>query len=50
VLGRRAITDLGAVAILLVELLVLFNVKKAPEPVVILAVGGVGFVVSRIAA
>jgi chromate transporter len=48
VLGRRAIVDAGAVAILAVTLVVLFKVKKAPEPLVILAAGIVGFAVSSI--
>ncbi len=43
VLGRRAITDVGAIAILAVTLLVLFKLKKAPEPLVILVAGVVGF-------
>jgi chromate transporter len=45
VLGRRAIVDAGAIVILVVTLIVLFKVKKAPEPLVILAAGVVGFVV-----
>ncbi|HET9552670.1 MAG TPA: chromate transporter [Anaeromyxobacteraceae bacterium] len=42
VLGRRAIVDLPTAAIALVTLLVLTRVKKAPEPLVILAAGVVG--------
>ena len=46
VLGRRAITDVGSIAILLVTLAILFKLKKAPEPLVILAAGAVGLGVS----
>jgi chromate transporter len=43
VLGRRAIFDLGTVLILLATLAVVFRFKKAPEPLVIIAAGVVGF-------
>jgi len=45
VLGRRAIFDLPTVAIGVATLLVLVNVRKAPEPVVIVAAGVLGLIV-----
>jgi len=42
VLGRRAIIDVPTVLIALITLAVLFKLKKAPEPLVILAAGLVG--------
>jgi chromate transporter len=42
VLGKRAIIDLPTVLIALVTLGVLSKIKKAPEPLVILAAGAVG--------
>ena len=42
VLGRRAIVDLPTVAIACATLAVLIRAKKVPEPVVILAAGGIG--------
>ncbi|MCX5745324.1 MAG: chromate efflux transporter [Proteobacteria bacterium] len=47
VLGRRAIVDLPTIAIALATLGVLVRWKKLPEPVVILAAGVLGFVLSR---
>ena len=43
VLGQRAIVDIPTAAICVVTLAVLFRFKKAPEPLVILAAGAVGF-------
>jgi chromate transporter len=45
VLGRRAIFDLPTLAIALVTLLVIVKVRRAPEPLVILAAGGVGLAI-----
>ncbi len=42
VLGRRAVFDVATVAIFAATLLLLTNVKKIPEPLVILAAGVVG--------
>ncbi len=42
VLGRRAIFDVPTIVIALVTFAVLFKVKKAPEPLVIIAAGLVG--------
>jgi chromate transporter len=47
VLGKRAVFDLPTAAILLVTLVVLTKVKKAPEPLVIAAAGVVGLVLTR---
>jgi chromate transporter len=47
VLGRRAIIDIPTVVILAGTYIVLAKVKKLPEPLVILAAGVVGFVVSE---
>lgn len=44
VLGRRAIFDIPTALIALVTLAVLMNVKKVPEPLVIVAAGIVGLV------
>jgi chromate transporter len=49
VLGRRAVVDLPTVLIALATLAVLTRVKKAPEPLVILAAGLVGLFLSQIA-
>jgi chromate transporter len=46
VLGRRAIPDLTAAAIALVVLVALALLKKAPEPVLVLAAGTAGVLVS----
>jgi chromate transporter len=46
VLGKRAVFDLPTAAILLVTLLVLTKLKKAPEPLVIAAAGVVGLVLT----
>jgi chromate transporter len=47
VLGRRALTDLGAVAIALATWFLFSRFKKLPEPVVIIAAGVVGLIVHR---
>jgi chromate transporter len=47
VLGRRALTDIGAVAIAVATWLVFTRFKKLPEPLVIVAAGIVGLVVHR---
>jgi len=47
VLGRRAIVDVPTVLIAAATLLVLVKVKKAPEPLLILAAGVVGVVLRR---
>jgi len=47
VLGRRALTDFGAVAIALATWLVFSRFKKLPEPLVIVAAGVVGLIVHR---
>ncbi|MGH7819891.1 MAG: chromate transporter [Candidatus Binatia bacterium] len=46
VLGKRAIIDLSTIVIFAATLLVLAKVRKAPEPLVILAAGLVGIVLS----
>jgi chromate transporter len=45
VLGRRSITDLPTVAIMAVTLLILWRVKKVPEPAVVAIAALVGLVV-----
>jgi chromate transporter len=47
VLGRRAIVDLPTVVIALGTFAVLATMKRIPEPIVILAAGLVGLVVTR---
>jgi len=47
VLGRRALTDWGAVAIAVATWLVFSRFKKLPEPLVIIAAGIVGLIVRR---
>jgi chromate transporter len=47
VLGRRALTDLGAVLIALVTWFVFSRFKKLPEPLVIIVAGIVGLLVHR---
>jgi chromate transporter len=47
VLGRRALTDFGAIAIALATWLVFSRFKKLPEPLVIVAAGVVGLIVHR---
>jgi len=47
VLARRALTDLGAVAIALATWVVFSRFKKLPEPIVIVAAGLVGLIVHR---
>lgn len=49
VLGRRAIIDVPAVAILAATLLVLWRVRKLPEPLVILAAGAIGLAIRSLA-
>jgi chromate transporter len=46
VLGRRAIVDLATIGLFLATLVVLVKVKKAPEPLVIVAAGLVGLLVA----
>jgi chromate transporter len=46
VLGRRALVDLGAVAICVVTFAVISKTKRVPEPVVIIAAGVVGLLVT----
>jgi chromate transporter len=46
VLGRRAIIDVPTIAITVATLLVLFKLKKIPEPIVIIAAGLVGLVLT----
>src|SRR5262245_17309576 len=45
VLGRRAITDIPAIAIAAVTLLVLIKARKIPEPIVIIAAGAAGLMI-----
>jgi chromate transporter len=46
VLGRRAIVDAATVAIALATLVVLIRLRRVPEPLVIVAAGAIGIVVS----
>jgi chromate transporter len=48
VLGRRALTDVGAIVIALATWAVFSRFKKIPEPVVIIAAGIVGLIVHRV--
>jgi chromate transporter len=48
VLGRRAIIDAATIGIALVTLLVLIRVRRVPEPLVIIAAGVVGVVLTRV--
>jgi chromate transporter len=48
VLGRRAITDAATIGITLVTLVVLIAVKRVPEPLVIIAAGVVGVVLTHL--
>jgi chromate transporter len=48
VLGRRAIIDAATVGIALVTLLVLIRVRRVPEPLVIIAAGAVGVVLTQV--
>jgi chromate transporter len=48
VLGRRAIVDGPTIAIAIATLLVLARVRRVPEPLVIIAAGVVGVVLTRI--
>ena len=48
VLGRRAIVDVGTLAIALVALLVAWRFRKVPEPVTIAVAGLVGVLLKRI--
>ena len=45
VLGRRAIVDVGTIGIFAATLVVLTNMRKVPEPLVILAAGAAGLLV-----
>jgi chromate transporter len=47
VLGRRALTDLGAILIALVTWFVFSRFKKLPEPLVIIVAGIVGLILHR---
>jgi chromate transporter len=47
VLGRRAIVDVPTMAIALVTLLVLIRVRRVPEPLVIVAAGLIGVLLTR---
>ena len=47
VLGRRAIIDAPTIGIAIVTLLVLISVRRVPEPLVIIAAGVVGIVLTR---
>jgi chromate transporter len=46
VLGRHALVDVPTVLIAVVALLILLGVRKAPEPVVIIAAGLVGLIIN----
>ena len=48
VLGRRAIVDGPTIAIAIATLLVLTRVRRVPEPLVIIAAGVVGVVLTRL--
>jgi chromate transporter len=48
VLGRRAITDAATVAIALLTLLLLIRVRRVPEPLVIIAAGIAGILLTRV--
>jgi chromate transporter len=48
VLGRRAIIDLPTAAIALVTLAALLKLKKAPEPIVIVIAGVLGFAITSL--
>jgi chromate transporter len=48
VLGRRAIIDAATVGIALVTLLVLLRLRRVPEPIVIVAAGVVGVVLTQV--
>jgi chromate transporter len=45
VLGKRSVTDLATVAILLITVLVLWKVKKLPEPVIVALAAVAGLVI-----
>jgi len=45
VLGKRSITDLPTIAILVVTLLVLWKVKKIPEPAIVALAAVAGLIV-----
>jgi chromate transporter len=47
VLGKRALFDIPTVLICLATLGVIIRFKKAPEPVVILAAGAIGLVLTQ---
>lgn len=48
VLGKRSLTDLYAIGIALVTVAVLWRYKKIPEPLIILAAAGIGFLIKSI--
>lgn len=48
VLGKRALFDVPTILICLVTLGVIIRFKKAPEPLVILAAGGIGLIVTQL--
>ena len=48
VLARRSIVDIPTAAIAIVTFAALTKLKKAPEPLVILAAGAVGLVVKAV--
>jgi chromate transporter len=47
VLGRRALVDVGAIAICLATFVVISKTKRVPEPIVIVAAGIVGLLIKR---
>ena len=47
VIGRRAIIDMTTALMAVVTLLILLNLKKAPEPVVIVGAGVLGLFLAR---
>ena len=49
VLGRRAVFDLPTAAVFAATLLVLWRLKKLPEPLVILVAGAVGYALFNLA-
>jgi len=49
-LGRGALVDVATVSIALLSLALLVKFKKVPEPLLILAAGAVGLVLTRLGA
>ena len=45
VLGRRTLTDIPTVLLAVVTLGVLFNLKKIPEPIIVIIAAIIGFIV-----